>query len=141
MIGDRVVIDLGDRAFLGAHAAGEIAKVIDGERQVGRHRLADRLAVVERLDHGEQLEVRLHLIGDFIQEHGALGGSRLAPRLADLVGGVEGELDILGGRAGDFAQRLAGHRREVGEVFAFHRWHPLPAYIVIVAGTNTDLLG
>ncbi len=41
MIGDRVVIDLGDRAFLGADAAGEIAEVVDGERQVGGGRLAD----------------------------------------------------------------------------------------------------
>ena len=35
VIGDGVVIDLGERAFLGADAAGEIAEVVDGERHVG----------------------------------------------------------------------------------------------------------
>ena len=82
VIGDRVVIDLGDRAFLGAHAAGEIAEVIDGERNVRSHRLADRLAVVERLDHGEQLEIALHLVGDLVEEPGALGRRGACPRLA-----------------------------------------------------------
>ncbi len=48
VIRDGVVIDLGERAFLRAHAAGEIAEMIDRERDVGRHRFADRLAVVDR---------------------------------------------------------------------------------------------
>ena len=47
------------RAFLRAQAAGEVAEVVDGERDVGIQRLADRLAVVHRLGIGEQLEVLL----------------------------------------------------------------------------------
>ena len=35
MIGDGVVVDLGEAAFLGADGAGEIAEMVDGERQVG----------------------------------------------------------------------------------------------------------
>ena len=50
MIGDRVVIDFAQAAFLGAQAAGEIAEMIDGQRQIGSLGLADRLAVVDRLD-------------------------------------------------------------------------------------------
>ena len=56
VVGDGVVVDLADRAFLGADAAGEVAEVVDGERQVGGRRLADRLAVVERLDDREHVE-------------------------------------------------------------------------------------
>ena len=55
MIGDRVVVDLATAAFLGADAAGEVAEMVDRQRQVGRVRLADRLAVVDRLDRGQQL--------------------------------------------------------------------------------------
>ena len=35
MIGDGVVVDLGNAAFLGAHRAGEIAPMIDDQRHVG----------------------------------------------------------------------------------------------------------
>ena len=53
MIGDGVVVDFRDAAFLGAQAAGEIAEMVGHERNVGIGRLADRLAVVERLDQRE----------------------------------------------------------------------------------------
>ncbi len=59
VVGDSVVVDLGDAAFLSAHHAGEIAPMVDGERQVGMGGFADRLAVVESLDEGEQIEVGL----------------------------------------------------------------------------------
>ena len=49
VIGDGVVVDLADRAFLGADAGGEIAEMIDRQRHVGGHGLADRLAVVPGL--------------------------------------------------------------------------------------------
>src|SRR4030067_340049 len=39
MIGDGVVIDLRQRAFLGADAGREIAEMVDGQRNVGEGRL------------------------------------------------------------------------------------------------------
>ena len=77
VIGDGVVVDLGQRAFLGADAAGEIAEVIDGERHVGVRRLADRLAVVDGLDGGEDLEVLLHAVGDLVQDSARSAGAVL----------------------------------------------------------------
>src|ERR1700730_17851128 len=55
MVCDRIVVDRGDRAFLGADAAGEIPEMIDGKRNVRSSRLADRLAVVERLRKSPKL--------------------------------------------------------------------------------------
>ena len=54
-------VDLGDAAFLGAHDAGEIAPMVDDQRHVGIGRLADRLAVVERLDQRQQFQIGLEL--------------------------------------------------------------------------------
>ena len=64
MVGDGVVVDLGNRAFLGTDAAGEVAEMIDGQRDVGVGRLADRLAVVPGLGEGDQVEILLHPVGD-----------------------------------------------------------------------------
>ena len=49
MIGDGVVVEFRQRAFLGADAAGEIAEMIGRQRHIGVGRLADRLAVVHGL--------------------------------------------------------------------------------------------
>ena len=53
VVGDRVLVDLGDAALLGAQGAGEVAEVVDGQRHVRVERLAHGLAVVPRLDHRE----------------------------------------------------------------------------------------
>ncbi len=140
VIGDRVVIDLGDRAFLGAQAAGEVTEVVDGERNVGGHRLADRLAVVERLDHRDQLEIALHAIGDLEQHAGAHGRRGVAPLGTHLVRRIKREFDVFGRRPGDFAERLAGDGRQVGEVLALDGSDPLAADKVVIARANADLL-
>ena len=54
MIGHRVIVELAERSFLSAHAAGEVAEMIDGERQVREIRLADRFAIVVGLHRGEE---------------------------------------------------------------------------------------
>ena len=87
------------RAFLRPQAAGEVAEVVDGQRNVGVERLADRLAVVHRLGIGEQLEVLLQAVGDLQQHVGALGGGGAAPLVGGGMGGVEGEFDVFGARA------------------------------------------
>lgn len=60
----RAGVEHGRRALVGAHAADEATEVVDTQRQIGAARLADRLAVVERLDAGRVVEVRLDEIGD-----------------------------------------------------------------------------
>ncbi len=99
VIGDRVVVDLAERAFLRAQRAGEIAPMVDAERQVGVGRLADRLAVVERLDQRQEIEVGLHAVGDLEQDQRALGDRRSAPGVLGGVGRVEREFDVGGRRA------------------------------------------
>ncbi len=60
VIGDRGLVDLGDRAFLGTDASGEVTEVIDSQGEIGGHSLADRFAVVPCLNGGEHLEVVFH---------------------------------------------------------------------------------
>ena len=110
MVGDRVLVDLGDPALLGADRAGEVAEVVDRQRNVGAERLADRLAVLPALGDREHLQVRLDRVGDRVQDLGALGRRGLAPRLARRVRGVERELDVLRRRARDLAERLVPWR-------------------------------
>lgn len=107
VVGDGVLVDLGDRALLRAKGTGEVAEVVDGERDVRGEGLADGLAVVPGLGDGDLLEVLLDAIGDAEQDQRTLGDGGLAPGRCGGVGGVEGEVDILGGRAGDLAEHLA----------------------------------
>ena len=132
VVGDGVVIDLRQRAFLRAEASGEIAEMIDGERDVGEGGLADRLAVVDGLDRGEHLEVLLHAVGDLVEDLGALGGRGVAPGVLGLMRGVERKLDIGGLRAGDLADRLAGDRADIVEIVAVDRRHPFAADEIVV---------
>ena len=104
VIGDGVVIDLRDAAFLCADGAREVAEVIDRERQVGGHRLADRLAVVPGFGGREQFEVLLHAIGDAVEDDGAFGCAGAPPRVLCRVRRVERGLDVGGIRARDLAE-------------------------------------
>ena len=133
VIGDGVVIDLGERAFLGSDAGGEIPEVVDSERHVGVCRLANGLAVVDGLDERQDVEVFLHLVGDLIQDASALRGRRLAPGFARIVCGVEREFDVFGRRARDFANRLTRDWREVGEILSAYRGDKFAADEIVVA--------
>ena len=73
MIGDGVMVDLADRAFLGTGATGEIAEMVDRQRNIGMGRLADRLAVVDRLGHRDQIQIGFHPVGDLQQDVGPFG--------------------------------------------------------------------
>ena len=75
MIGDGVVIDLADRAFLGADRAGEIAEMVDGQRNVGGHGLADRLAVVPGLGERKLLQIGFDPVGDLVEDLRAFGAA------------------------------------------------------------------
>ena len=94
MIGDGGLVDFREAAFLGAGAGGEIAEMVDGERNVRKRGLADRLAVIDRLDIGEQVEILLHPVGDAVEDQRAGGHGLLAPGLGGGMGGIERQIDI-----------------------------------------------
>ena len=54
-------------------ADGEVAEVVDRQRDVGGEGLAHGLAVLPRLGDGQHLQVLLHAVGDLEQDVGALG--------------------------------------------------------------------
>ena len=119
VIGDRVVVDLADRALLGADAAGEVAEMVGRERHVGGHRLADRLAVVAGLDVRQQLEVLVDPVGDLVEQSRALGRRGQRPFDLGRMRRIERALDILGVGTGDLAQRAAIDRALVGKITPF----------------------
>ena len=92
MAGDGVLVDLAERSFLRTQAAGKVAQVVDGQRDVGVERLADRLAVVHRLGIGQQFQVLLQAVGDLQQRVGALGWRGAAPQVGGGMGGVQRQL-------------------------------------------------
>ncbi len=81
VVGDGVVVDLATAMPSCARMrAREVAEVVDRQRDVGGHRLADRLAVVPRLGDREQLEVLLHPVGDLVQDDRALVDRLVLPQ-------------------------------------------------------------
>src|SRR5699024_3246939 len=124
---DALPIYLGDAAFLRPDRRGEVAEVVDGQREVRGQGFADALAVVPGLGDGEHLEVGFDAVGDLEQDVRPLRRRGPAPGRCRSPGRVEGGLDILGGGAGDLGEDLTGHGSDVLEVVAVLRRHPLAA--------------
>ena len=139
VVGDGVLVHLGQAALLRADRAGEVPEVVDGQRDVRVEGLPDGLAVVPRLRDRQHLEVLLHAVRDAVQHERPLGRRGGAPGRGGLPGGVEGGVDVLGRAAGDLAEHLARHGRDVLEVLALDRGCPLSADEVLVAGLELDL--
>ncbi|MNL79112.1 hypothetical protein D3C87_2056470 [compost metagenome] len=57
MVGHGVLIDLSGGAFLRPQTAGEIAEVVDRQRNVRVQRFADRFAVVPAFGQCQQFEL------------------------------------------------------------------------------------
>ena len=133
VIGDRVVVDLAERTFLRADRAGEIAEMVDRQRDVGGGRLADRLAVVPGLGEREHLQIRLHPVGDLVEDLRPLGRARSAPGVLGGVRGVERGLDV---GASERAISQTGWP-VIGETLSKYlpalRRAPLAADVVVVA--------
>ena len=92
-----------------------------------------------RLDEGEGLEVRLHPVGDPVEDVGPVGGRGAVPAEGGGVRRVEGLVDVLVGGARHLAQRLAGDRGRVDEVLPRGRGDVLARDPVVVAGADRDL--
>ena len=73
VIGDGVVVDLTDRAFFGADAAGKITEMVDGQGNIcGEY--ANRFAVVQSFGESQKFQIFFHLVGDLEQDAGAIRG-------------------------------------------------------------------
>jgi hypothetical protein len=107
VIRHRVLVDVGEGAFLRAHATGEVAEVVDGQRNVGVQRFADGLAVVDGFGVGQQFQVGFDAVGNFQQGVAARGGVGFAPGVCCGVGGVQCQFDVFGGGAGGLGVDLA----------------------------------
>jgi hypothetical protein len=81
-----------------------------GEREVDVARLADRLAAVERLEHGELARPLLQRACDAVHDLRPLASRRLLPAVRRVVGGAHGRVDVVGARLGDLGQHLLGGR-------------------------------
>ncbi len=69
----------------------------------------DGLAVVERLDGGEEVGVLLNNVGELVQEPAAVVGCGLLPGgVEGLAGGGDGDVDILLGGLADRGNDLFG---------------------------------
>ena len=95
MVGNRIVVDLRDRAFLGANATGKVAPMIDGQGKIGGRGFADWLSVVPGLGQRQQIEVVFHALGNLVEEVRAVRGAGVPPALACRMGGVQRQLDVL----------------------------------------------
>jgi hypothetical protein len=138
VIGDGRLVEIAQRAFLSAHAAREIAEVVDGEGDVGVQGFADRFAVVDGLGVGELLEILFEAVGDLQKDVGAFTGRGFAPLLGGGVRRVEREFHVLGGRARSLRVDLAADRRDHVEIRAFHGCHPLAADEIVVFRLEFD---
>jgi hypothetical protein len=84
--------------------------MIDDQRNVGVQGLPDRLTVVPALGDRNLLQILFDPIGDLVQDDGALGRRGFTPARCRLMGGVQGEIDIRGGGAGNLGEHLAVDR-------------------------------
>ncbi len=134
MVSYRCFINLGGTPLLGAQAAGEVAKMIHRQRQVGVQRFADRFPVVPALRHRQIFQMLFNTIGDLQQQPGALLHCGCAPRRRRSVGGVEGEVNASGIRPGKLRNVAAVYRGGIHKEFTAQRLDKFTVNKVAVSG-------
>jgi hypothetical protein len=139
VVGHRVLVDLRQRTLLRPNASGEVAEVVDGERNVRVEGLSDRLTVVPGFGERDGLQVLRDPVGDLVEDDGTLCCRGLAPGRSGGMGRIEGELDVLGRGAGDLAEVLTGDGSRVLEVLPLDGWYPLATDPVVVARLERHL--
>ena len=123
----------GGLALERAGSAGEEAQVVGREGHLvarDRHRLADVL----RLELRQLLGVVVDHVGELEQQLHPVLRRLVAPLGIRLAGGLDGALDVLGARARDLGDHLAGGRIEDLHRLARRRVDPLAADEVLVLG-------
>ncbi len=107
--------------------SGVVAKIFDGERNVGDARDGERFSVVERFDLREFFEMLFEEIGELPHHAGASGGRSLGP-LAGFergAGGFYGAVDVFAVAFGDVGEDFAGGGVIGGESLAGSGIDPL----------------
>ncbi len=90
--------------------SGHVAEHVDGERHVGGAGDGDGLAVVERLEFGEFVEVLFEQVAELPDEAAALGGLHAGPGavVEGVAGGADGAVDVFRLGLGNVGHDLAG---------------------------------
>jgi hypothetical protein len=101
---------VGEFAFLQLRPACVMVEMPGGERHVDVARLANRLAVVDRLDHGQQPAVALDHPGKRIEMPRPLVAGKLRPLHLGLAGGRDRCIDIVPGADCELGEIAAGRR-------------------------------
>ncbi len=94
MVGDHVLVDLGQSALFGTHRSREVAEVVDHQRNISVQGLPDGLAVVVGLGHCQFLEVFLDRIRGLVHDDCPLARSESFPGRLSCVCRVQCQLDI-----------------------------------------------
>jgi hypothetical protein len=95
-----------------AGLAGEVAQVGDGEADLERRGLADRRAVLQRLQDGQVVEPFGEPVRYRVEHGGPLGGCRLAPPAVGVrgLGCRDGQVGVLAAALGHAGHQLLGGR-------------------------------
>jgi ParB family chromosome partitioning protein len=116
-----------------------VEEVGSDQGQVDVAGLADRLAVVDRLEDGQLAGPLLHQPGDAEQVLGPLAAGHRAPHLLVRgAGGGDGPVDVGGAGGHDLGEDLLGGRVHGLERRAVDRVHELAADEQPVAGRDVD---
>src|SRR4051794_27690565 len=103
-------------------AGGEEAEVEHRARDIEPARERDRLAVVDRLEPGELLEIRFDQIGELQQQPAALRGGRARPGGERCLRRLHRIVNILTIAVGNRRDALFRRRIDVVDVIAGMRW-------------------
>ncbi len=119
---DRLVVT--QFGFHQLRPTGVIVKVTGQQWHVDVARLADGLAVVHRLEHGQQAVVLLDVPGDGVHVAGTDHTGRLAPAFEGGPGSGHGRIDFLLPGLGGFRQGFSVGRVDAGVGFGILGMHP-----------------
>ncbi len=132
MVSIGLIVNRGYRAFLGPDATGEIAKMIDCQRDIRGHRFTDRLAIVYSFGDCQGFQIGFHAVGNLVENIRAFSGRCLAPGSLGGMRSIKRTLDIFRRGTGNFAKYLTSDRCHVFEIGAIDRGHELTADEIVV---------
>ncbi len=109
--------------------AGVVAEHVDRQRQIAAGRFADRLAVVERFQRGQLIEIFFDQVGQLVHQAPPFAGVHLPPgaMIKCLPGRGYGQIDVGGVPLGNLGDDFFGRRVDGLEGLATLGRHPLAA--------------